>query len=110
MQLNVDDVAAAVTFYRSLGMTEREDRPDIGIDGAWLDCGAQQIHLLALAAPTDQGQHFALEVDDLDALVTRLRGAGVDVTEPHALGPGLPRQASLHDPSGNRVEIREPAA
>lgn len=110
MQINVDDVAAAVAFYGSLGMTVRDDRPDIGIDGAWLDCGNQQIHLLALATPQDQGQHFALEVDDLDGLVASLRARGVEVTEPHALGAGLPRQASLHDPSGNRIEIREPAA
>lgn len=108
VQLNVSDVDEAVAFYRSLGMTVRSDRPDIGIDGAWLACGDQQVHLLAMATPPDHGQHFALEVDDLDALVASLRSRGVAVSEPHALGPGLPRQCSLRDPSGNGVELREP--
>jgi glyoxylase I family protein len=109
VQLNVTDVDAAVDFYRALGMTVRDDRPDIGVDGAWLNAGAQQVHLLAAPTPDDVGQHFALEVADLDALIAALRGRGVEVSQPRSLGDGLPRQASLHDPSGNRIEVREPA-
>jgi glyoxylase I family protein len=110
VQLNVADVEAAVAFYEAMGMTRRSDRPDIGVDGAWLDVGGQQIHLLAAAPAADMGQHFALEVDDLDGVVAALRGRGVSVGEPHALGAGLPRQTSLHDPAGNRIELREPPA
>ncbi len=110
VQLNVSDVAAAVSFYqRFFGMTTRTDRPDIGIEGAWLDAGPQQIHLLKTSTPSDLGQHFALEVEDLDGLIAALRAGGVEVREPRELGNGLPRQTSLHDPSGNRIEIREPA-
>ena len=108
VQINVADVDGAVAFYEALGMTRRSDRPDLGIDGAWLDVAGQQIHLFAASPPADLGQHFALEVDDLDALIGSLRARGISVTEPGALGSGLPRQASLHDPSGNRIELREP--
>jgi hypothetical protein len=30
------------------------------------------------------------------------------VREPRSLGTGLARQTSLRDPSGNRIELREP--
>ena len=109
VQINVPDVAEAIAFYESLGMRRRTDRPDIGVNGAWLDVGEQQIHLIEAAAPNDLGQHFALEVDDLDATVATLRERGVDVREPSPLGSGLPRQTSIHDPAGNRIELREPA-
>jgi glyoxylase I family protein len=108
VQLNVPDVGEAVQFYQALGMTLREDRPDLGVDGAWLDVAGQQVHLLQAQTPHDVGQHFALELDDLDAVIAALRGRGVSVGEPRALGAGLPRQTSLQDPAGNRIELREP--
>jgi glyoxylase I family protein len=108
VQLNVADVAESVSFFQALGMTVRADRPDIGIDGAWLDVGDQQVHLLLAPTPADVGQHFALEVDDLDGVVAALRARGAEVGEPRSLGAGLARQTSLRDPSGNRIELREP--
>lgn len=108
VQLNVADVEEAVAFYARLGMTRRHDRPDLGLDGAWLDAGHQQIHLLQAGTPSDMGQHFALEVDDLDAAITSLCEGGVAVAAPISLGEGLPRQTVLHDPAGNRIELREP--
>jgi catechol 2,3-dioxygenase-like lactoylglutathione lyase family enzyme len=109
VQVNVADVAQAVEFYQALGMTVRTDRPDLGVDGAWLDAAGQQIHLLLAPPPGDVGQHFALEIDDLDDVIAAFRARGVEVREPRALGAGLGRQTSLHDPSGNRIELREPA-
>jgi catechol 2,3-dioxygenase-like lactoylglutathione lyase family enzyme len=108
VQVNVTDVEGAVAFYTALGMRRRTDRPDFGIDGAWLDAGDQQLHIIAAGTPSDLGQHFALEVDDLDAVILALRARGIAVGEPGALGPGLPRQTGLLDPAGNRVELREP--
>jgi glyoxylase I family protein len=108
VQVNVPSVEAVASFYEMLGMTRRIDRPDIGVDGLWLDAGSQQIHLIEAAAPPDLGQHFAVEVDDLDAVVASLRAQGVTIGEPAALGEGLSRQTSLRDPAGNRIELREP--
>lgn len=109
VQVNVRDVGEAIAFYTSLGMTVRGDRPDLGVEGAWLDAGQQQVHLLLAGSPQDVGQHFALEVDDLDGIIGTLRGRGFEVGEPRSLGAGLARQTSTHDPSGNRIELREPA-
>jgi glyoxylase I family protein len=108
VQVNVPDVEAAVAFYCRLGLRLRDDRPDIGVDGAWLDAGPQQLHLVKSSVPSDVGQHFALEVTELDAVVQQLRTLGVAVRGPRSLGPGLPRQTAIHDPAGNRVELREP--
>src|SRR5258708_6704509 len=38
--INVDDVDEAIAFYtKTLGLTQRTDRPDFGFPGAWLDAG-----------------------------------------------------------------------
>jgi glyoxylase I family protein len=107
VSINVSDVPAARDFYtRLLGLTERTDRPDFSFGGAWLDAGDQQVHLIEADVPPSFGQHFALAVTDLDAAVAELRGQGVAVTEPVAVGRG--RQAFVHDPCGNRVELQQP--
>lgn len=107
VSINVDDVEAARRFYVDvLGLRERTDRPAFRFAGAWLDLGEQQVHLIDAAVPTDQGQHFAVRVADLDAAVAELRAKGVEVSEPVAVGPG--RQSFLHDPSGNRIELNQP--
>ena len=48
-------------------------------------------------------------VDDLDAMVQRLRDAGVAV-EPHAESYPNGRFAELADPEGNRIQLWEPNA
>jgi len=107
VSINVDDVPAARDFYiRVLGLTERADRPDFSFDGAWLDAGDQQVHLIEADVPPPLGQHFALAVTDLDAAVADLRALGVPVTDPVPVGAG--RQSFVTDPAGNRVELQEP--
>ena len=107
VSINVRDTDVAVDFYTSvLGLTQRSDRPDFSFGGAWLDVGAQQVHLLEIDVPDDVGQHFAIQVADLDAAVAELRANDVTVTDPAAVGTG--RQSFLHDPSGNRIELHEP--
>lgn len=106
VSLNVADVSAATSFYvDTLGCTERDDRPDFGFGGAWLDIGGQQIHLIEAPAPEDRGQHLALQVDDLARCVGELREAGIDISDPSPVGTGL--QAFLHDPAGNLVELHQ---
>jgi catechol 2,3-dioxygenase-like lactoylglutathione lyase family enzyme len=108
VSINVDDVDAAVAFYvERLGLGRRIDRPDFGFGGAWLDAGGQQVHLIEAALPGDRGQHFALRVVDLDATITELRSVGVEVSDASPVGTG--RQAFLHDPAGNLVELHQPA-
>lgn len=109
VSLNVSDVGAAVEFYTDvLGLTRRSDRPDFGFDGAWLDAGGQQVHLIKSDAVPAPGQHFAIQVGDLSEVVEELRGRGVEVGEPMAVGSGL--QTFVNDPSGNLVELHQAGA
>lgn len=105
VSINVDDVDAARRFYVDvLGLTERTDRPAFAFDGAWLDLGLQQVHLIDAPPPAELGQHFAIAVGDLEAVVAELRAKGVEVTDPKAVGAR--RQSFLHDPCGNLVELQ----
>jgi glyoxylase I family protein len=107
VSVNVGDLERALAFYVDvLGLTRRDDRPDIG-PGAWLDAGGQQVHLITGERPTARGQHFALLVDDLDTTVAELRSGHVDVGDPHPIGRN--RQAFLSDPDGNLIELHEAA-
>ena len=108
VSLNVADVDEAVRFYVDvLGLSVRDDRPDLGIGGAWLDAGGQQVHLIESEPPPARGQHFALLVDDLDAVISDLRSRGVTVSDASPVGTG--RQAFLNDPAGNLVELHQAA-
>ena len=109
VSINVRDVEEAERFYvEHLGLIRRDDRPDFGLAGAWLDAGGQQVHLIAGEPPAAVGQHFALQVEDLDAAIGELRARGVDVTDASPVGAG--RQAFLSDPSGNGIELHEEGA
>lgn len=109
VSINVDDVAKALSFYTgTLGLEVRSDRPDFAFGGAWLDAGGQQIHLIEAPVPPNQGQHFALQVEDVAAVVGELRQRGVQVSDPVRVGTGL--QSFLTDPAGNGVELQQPNA
>ena len=106
VSINVDDVDAAREFYvGALGFTERTDRPDFGFAGAWLDVGGQQVHLIAGEVPDRLGQHYAVQVADLDAAVVALRERGLRVSDPAEVGSGL--QSFTRDPAGNMLELHE---
>lgn len=108
VSLTVRNVDEALTFYvEILGLSPRSDRPSLPFEGAWLDVGNQQVHLIAGEPPPNHGQHFALWVPDLAGVVAELRGRGLEVTEPSPIGTS--RQAFVIDPSGNRVELHETA-
>ena len=106
VSLNVDDLEAAIGFYvDALGCTVRSDRPDLGFAGAWLDIGEAQIHLLTGAVPAPAGQHFAIQVHDLEASREELRVKGYEVSAASAIGTG--HQAFLSDPAGNLIELHQ---
>jgi len=109
VSINVSDVEASIAFYTAtLGGTIRDDRPDLGFGGAWIDLGEQQVHLIEAPVPSNFGQHFAIRVGDLDAVVGELRSSGIEVSDPVPVGAN--RQTFLNDPSGNVVELHEVGA
>jgi catechol 2,3-dioxygenase-like lactoylglutathione lyase family enzyme len=104
--LNVADVPSCVEFYTDvLGGTLRGDRPEFGFDGAWIDLGSSQVHLLEAPVPRNLGQHLAIRFADLDSVVAELRHRGIDVADPVDSGTG--RQTFVDDPAGNAVELHQ---
>ncbi len=114
----VRDVDAAVAFYtRHLGFTLRQQ---FGPSMAIL---ARDDLTLWLAGPTSSAarpmpdgrrpepggwSRFVLEVDDLAGHVARLRQVGTPFRNEIVTGPGG-RQILCEDPSGNIVELFQPA-
>ena len=104
--VNVSDVEQGIRFYTEiLGGQLRSDRPDLGIAGAWIDLGDQQVHLVEAPVPRNLGQHFALRVSDLDAAVRELRAQGIEVADPSGIAAN--RQTFVVDPAGNPIELHE---
>ena len=112
----VEDVQAAVDFYTAhLGFT-----PGTTAAPAFADVVRGPLRLLlsgpassgARATPEDAAvpgrNRIHLVVDDLDAEIERLRGAGLAFRSDLVTGPGG-RQILLADPDGNLVELFQAA-
>ncbi len=115
----VDDVDEAIAFYGDL----------LGFDvsmsaaPAFADVRRGRLRLLLSGAKSSAGRAMAdggqpgpggwnrihFVVDDLDGEISRLREAGATFRNPAVEGPGG-KQILLQDPSGNLVELFEPAA
>jgi len=114
----VDDVAAALEFYTShFGF-----KPGVVAAPAFADVTRGRLRLLlsgpqsSAGRPMTDGAHpgpggwnrIHFVVDDLDAEVERLEDAGVRFRNEMVSGPGG-RQILVVDPSGNLVELFQPA-
>jgi catechol 2,3-dioxygenase-like lactoylglutathione lyase family enzyme len=112
----VDDVEAAVGFYTThLGFELNTDAAP-----AFADVVRGPLRLLlsgaassgARATPVEASSpgrnRIHLTCDDLDAEIERLRAAGQSFRSEVVAGPGG-RQVLLADPSGNLVELFQPA-
>ncbi|WP_446213541.1 VOC family protein [Micromonospora sp. IBSANI012] len=112
----VDDVQTAVDFYTThLGFTLNTSAAP-----AFADVLRGPLRLLlsgpassgARATPNDATSpgrnRIHLIVDDLDAEIDRLRGAGLSFRSEPVSGPGG-RQILLADPAGNLIELFQPA-
>ena len=119
MRYIVRDVDAAVAFYtRHLGFELKQQfGPAMAITQRdeltlWL-AGPPA----SASRPMPDGRkpepggwnRFVLAVEDLEALVDRLRAEGVPFRNEIVTGPGG-RQILCEDPSGNVVELFEPAS
>jgi catechol 2,3-dioxygenase-like lactoylglutathione lyase family enzyme len=114
----VDDVTASIGFYTThLGFAVISD-----MSPAFADVKRGRLRLL-LSGPTSSAgrpmpdgrtpgpggwNRIHLIVDDIESEVARLRGEGVGFRSDVVSGPGG-KQIVLDDPSGNAVELFQPA-
>lgn len=93
--LEVDDVEAALEFYRRIfDFTLRGRRPGM----AFIDMGDQFINLSEKRTQSpDRMRHFGLVVDDREKVRSALKELGVDLLP----GPGL----DFLDPWGNHFQV-----
>ncbi len=109
VSLSVSDLDAALPFYTDALGCEVLPRPDFGIPGAWLAAGSVQIHLVEDPNfEATAGPHVAFETADIDAEVDRLSALGVAMGDVFELNGT--KQVFFHDPTGNQLELNQPAA
>jgi catechol 2,3-dioxygenase-like lactoylglutathione lyase family enzyme len=90
----------ALRWYQAALGLEEIERRDASGRGAWLRLGDAELHLAEDAAPEPPSKrHFAVVVDDLDAVRRAVTWAGGRV-EKEEVGRFWTR-----DPAGNRIEI-----
>ena len=102
--VRIRDVEQSRRFYEGVLGLEPATRPELGIPGVWYALGHGQLHLIQNEGRMTRGidptnPHFAIEVDDLDALRSRLKAAGIEVLD-------FGEQLWVMDPDGNTVELR----
>jgi glyoxylase I family protein len=87
--LIVSDTQESLKLYRDILGMQPTERPNLPFPGAWLQIGAQQIHLLELDNPDPttgrpahggRDRHVALHCGSVDALRTDLDKAGIIYT------------------------------
>lgn len=98
----------ALAFYGEVLGLEELPRPTTlpDPDGWWFRAGTQELHV-GLEEPFHPARkaHPSFIVDDLAALVARIRATGASVTPDDSIA-GVER-AFVHDPFGNRLELRQ---
>ena len=110
--LRITDADRAIAFYENvLGLKRLGSRPNFGFGGAWLEVGANQIHLISAekreGVINPLGPHVALDVEDFDETRRTLAEMGIEFLEAPSNMAG--RQLWILDPDGNTVELRAAA-
>ena len=122
VSLIVRDVAASQRFYcEVLGMQAVPPPSSFKFVVAWVRQGSAELHLVqaddAVQAPGDKevwkrpdrddtfARHVCLQINNVDALVERLRAHQVPIVAgPRARGDG-PTQTYIHDLDGHLIEL-----
>jgi len=115
VSIGAEDLQDSVRFYAEIFGAETIDTPNFGFPVQWLRLGNLQLHLFerpAAAAPIYH--HFAVAVDDFEAVFRATRARGLhDATTMGSHLNELPNgqvQLYIRDPGQNLVEVNWPDA
>ena len=104
-------LAETQRFYEDVLGLSSAARPDIaGIDGHWFGVGDAQLHLVdapsrgGAGAPDPVGDHWCIEVDDIDAARAELVARGIEFVEG---AQGTVVQLWIADPAGRTLELQQ---
>ena len=116
MELATGDLNRAIEFYtKIIGFTlYNRERISADFELAYLKLGNTMLELMQANRPilqaTDEWRLgvklFALEVDNMDEEIDRLKSKGVETSRPPiSLGPS--KRAEIKDPDGVSIELRQ---
>jgi lactoylglutathione lyase len=109
VNLMVDDLAAAETFYGEVLGLPRAPTPDLGFPAQFFAVNeTQELHVNELDDLRPERAHFCLRVDDFDSLFRRADELGIIETETWGKVRRLPTgvmQLFVRDPAGNLIEL-----
>ena len=114
VSVRADDLEESAAFYEGVFGMQRLPTPRFAAPLLWMRLGDLQVHLFQRQTPPPEFEHFALEVDDFEAVYRRTEelGAHDRVTHGHHLlrlaDGGV--QLYLRDPAGNLLELDAPGA
>jgi catechol 2,3-dioxygenase-like lactoylglutathione lyase family enzyme len=113
VSISAPDIEASARFYEEVFGLERVPAPNFGYPVVWLRAGDLQVHLFQRDVEAPPRHHFALTVDDFEAVYRKAeqltafdRAMGRRIAEL----PDGTVQVYLRDPAGNLVEVDFPGA
>lgn len=106
--LAVSDVPRSIQFYQTVVGLQQKPRPAFSFDGAWFALGeTRELHLLeglnTEVHEDPRGNHFAMQVDDIDACQRHLEQQAIRFTL--NLRPDGAKQIFFEDPDGHVLEF-----
>jgi catechol 2,3-dioxygenase-like lactoylglutathione lyase family enzyme len=114
VSIGAKDLDESVRFYSEVFGAERIDTPNFGYPVQWLRLGDLQLHLFKREAEAPVYHHFAIAVDNFDAVfrATRDRNVHDRDTQGRHLSelPSGQVQLYIRDPGGNLLEVNCPDA
>jgi lactoylglutathione lyase len=108
------DLEESARFYEDVFGMERIPTARFRGPVLWLKLGDQQLHLFTSDAEPPRYHHFAVDVDDFEAVYRRVKELGLLDGDTHGASirehPSGWVQMYIRDPAGNLVEIDWPDA
>ena len=109
VNVNVDDLGAAVAFYRDVLGLALDPTPDQGFQSQFFRINArQQIHMNVISDARPFRAHFCMELPDFMGVFRRAKAAGAIDLAPWGRVrqlPGGKMQMFVRDPHGNLIEV-----